>query len=287
MATMRDALTEALAAAEPQADEPNDVTAPEAEDVAGTEAEPQDTEAPDARGEQSAEETTADSDIPTEYFGVDLSDLPADARQKFVDEFAQRDKFIQQLLREKADASQGSEPEEAAPEPEGISDEELLKALNIDIENDPFGEHVAKAALPLAKLVLSLNDQVGAMSKQNEVVATERYWETSLDSLERQYGKLPITRDELYREAATAGIPEPMDAYWRIMGPGRQQVHSEVQKRRAELEKTLKKGASGTTRPTSQVDTSEKVIDSTDVRDATRQALLSLAKERGYDYSSD
>jgi hypothetical protein len=289
MATMRDALTEALASIEEEPTEVEDTeaTAEEAErtepEAEGTQQE--ETQASEAREEQSAEETTADNEVPTEYFGVDLSDLPPDARKEVIAGYQERDKFIQQLLRDKADSPDGAEPtaEAATPsESEGeVSDADILQALGIDPENDPFAEHTAKAALPLAKMVLSLNEQVAQLTQQNEVSATERYWETSLTALEGQYGKLPVGRDEVLKLAADAGIAEPMDAYWRIMGPGRQEVFSEVQKRRAELEQTLKRSAQGTTRPSNQADASDKVIEAKDVNEAMRIALDQLAKERG------
>lgn len=286
MASIKDAIAEAMAT--PTEDETEGTAEAEAQ-VEPEVAQEGNDDTTVAHEEQSAEGTTADDEVPVEYFGVDLSDLPPDARRAVIDGYTERDKFIQQLLRDKSQEDSTSEatPDEALVAAEGdgeVSDADILQALGIDPENDPFGEHVAKAALPLAKMVLSLNEQVEAMAQRNQVSETERYWTTSLDALQKQYGALPpdITFDDIIAGAAKAGIAEPMDAYWRIMGPGRQAVFAEVEKRRAELTKSLKQGAKSVTRPSDTADSSSKlIIDEKDVGKATKVAMEALFKERG------
>lgn len=250
---------------------------------------------PEAQGDESAESTDevaaetseapegTDEDANTEYYGVDLSGLSAEERASIIAGFQERDKFIQQLLRNKPEGEAEAEATPPDPGDEEVSDDDLLKALGLDDPDDPYVEHSAKVALPLAKLVLDLQDRVQDLSNRAELDATERYWNQSLDGLEAQYGKLPASHEEVMKQAASAGVGDPTDAYWRIMGPAKQQVMAEVDKRRATFEKTLKQGAKGTVRPASQTDASEKIIDAKDAKDAVRMAFAQLSKERGLD----
>lgn len=234
------------------------------------------------------EGTADEAEAPTEYFGVDLSDLSAEQRAEVIAGYQERDKFIQQLLRDKSDSGNdaGDDTSEAsAPDDESdavMSDEDILTALGID-KDDPYSEQTAKVALPLAKLVIDLNNKVDSISSRAELDSTERYWTTSLAALESQYGKLPsgITHEAVMREAAKQSIAEPMDAYWRIAGPGRQAVMEEVTKRRAALAETLKKGTSTQKRPSAQVEATESVIDAKDVKEAMQIAISQFNKERG------
>lgn len=248
---------------------------------------------PDAQGEES-EETPADEvgadeseagdgtdeDVPSEYYGVDLSALSAEERAAIVAGFQERDKFIQQLLRNKADEP-AEAPKAEDPGDAEASDADILQALGLDDPDDAYAEHTAKVALPLAKLVLSLQEEVSQVKARTELDATERYWQSSLDQLEAKHGGLPVSHAEVMKMAAEAGVGEPVDAYWRIMGPARQEVMAEVQKRRAVMERSLKQSAKGTVRPSTGADTTEAIIDAKDVKDATRQALSMLFRERG------
>ena len=251
---------------------------------------------PDAQGEESTEEDTSeasedeseaqegtDENTPTEYFGVNLEGLSAEDRATLIAGFQERDKFIQQLLRNKAE-----EPEESGPakdasgdDAEDATDADILQALGLDDPDNPYAEYAAKVALPLSKLVLSLQSEVAEVKQRAEVDATGRYWDDSLTALEAQFGKLPVSHDDVLRQAAEAGVAEPVDAYWRIMGPARQQVMAEVQKRREAFETAQKKGAKGALRPAAQAETTEAIIDAKDGADAMRQAVTALFKERG------
>jgi hypothetical protein len=293
--TVRDALAEGLAAlneATPPASPPagdegtpapaGEATPPEAapssEGGEGTGA-PTEPVAPPA-GTNTAEP-------PTEYFGVPLDGLPPEARAEIISGYQERDQFIQKLLRDKAvpAPAEATPPADPAPAPadagpEDLSDKEILETLGLDPE---FETPETKAIVALARMNVTLHEQVTAVSTKSQLNETERYWETSLSALEQQYGTLPpgISHDDVLREAANANIAEPMDAYWRIMGPGRSAVLAEVTKRRAAMEEALKKGTQSQRRPSSEADTSEKIIDAKDSKSAVKMAFAQLVKEQG------
>lgn len=256
---------------------------------------------PEAQGDEGAEEEAVEAeeseagdgtDIPTDYYGVDLSGLSAEERAAIVAGFQERDKFIQQLLRNKStEEPKADEPasggSDAADDNAPLTDDDIKKALGLDDPDDPFAETTAKVAIPLAKLVLDLQEQVVSIAARTEMDATERYWDSSLSALEGQFGKLPLSHDEVMKEAAAAKVAEPVDAYWRIMGPMRQQVMAEVQRRREAVVEPLKKGAKAAVRPKGDAGTAEAIIEAKDVKDATKQALSSLFKERGIRFDED
>jgi hypothetical protein len=246
--------------------------------------------ADDAQSEESTEgDDTADEatspegdEGPDEYFGVSLKGLSREERDAIVAGFTERDKFIQQLLRNKPEDAADEAPPADPPEDTGaVDDAEILKALGLDDPDDPYTEKAAQSALPLAKLVLSLQDEVSTLKQRTELEATERYWENTLTSLESQFGTLPVSHQEVMQQAANAGVGEPVDAFWRIMGPARQAVLAEVTKRREAVTTSMKKGAKANVRPADQASGSDVVEKFTDVRDATKSAIASLLKERG------
>jgi hypothetical protein len=270
---------------------PDEGTADEAE---ATETDEVDT--PDAQGDEEAaddegsegteEPETADNesdgtgeDVPDEYFGVDLSGLSAEERASIIAGFQERDKFIQQLLRNQAEPE--AKADEGTSDDEPATDDDLLKALGLDDPDDPYAENTAKVALPLAKMVLQLQETVEGLQQQTTVQATERYWTDSLNELESKFGALPVSRDELFKLAADAGVAEPVDAYWRVMGPARQQVLAEVQKRRDAETARLKKGTKGTVRPKDTASATEAPIKAKDVKDAMKQFRARFERERG------
>jgi hypothetical protein len=229
---------------------------------------------------------TTTAEPPTEYFGVPLDGLPPEVRSSIIEGYQERDKFIQQLLRDKAtppgDAGPAdpAAPADAGAAPEEVSDKDILEALGLDPE---FETPESKAVVALARMTLSLQNSVQDVSSKAQLEATERYWETSLTALESKYGDLPpgISHDDVLREAAKANIAEPLDAYWRIMGPGRAAVMAEVTKRRADMAETLKHGTQGQKRPSNEADTSEKIIEAKDSKSAVKMAFSQLVKEQG------
>lgn len=233
--------------------------------------------------ESPSEATGTDDDAPTEYFGVDLSELPAEKRRDILAGFKERDDYISKLLREKAEPA--SEVAEMPPPPqaEELTDDALLKALGLDPENDMFDQHTAKVALPLARQLLETKAAVDQLMQTQTISQAERFWNTSLDSLEKQFGELPIDRLAVLEFAAQNSIADPQDAYWRIMGPVRQQLTQAVQAHKQSEMRDAKKGAASV-RPRTTGNTTPAKLEATSVRNAVQEAARIAAEERGLDW---
>lgn len=265
------------------------VEAPGGEEVAGAETK---TGADEATGTESETEASADADgtdedVPTDYFGTDLSEFPADVRKAIIEIVKPRDQHIQQLLREKADEGKTEDADKPADEAitDETSDADILAELGLTDMADP-DDPTTKALLTVTRFALGLKGEVSELRGKGELTETRTYWETSLASLEKQYGVLPDSHEEVMKAAAKAGIAEPMDAYWRIMGPGRQKLMAEVTKRRDVAAKALK-GTQKPTKPRTSQDTEDVAIEAKDVGSAIKIALKNLGSERGWSLSDD
>lgn len=233
-------------------------------------------------GSTESETTGTDSDAPAEYFGVDLSELPAEKRREIIAGFRERDDYISKLLREKAEPS--TEAPAAPPvEAEELTDDALLQALGLDPENDMFDQHTAKVALPLARQLLETKAAVDQLMQTQSISQAERFWNSSLDSLEKQFGELPIDRVAVLEFAAENQIADPQDAYWRIMGPVRQQLMNAVQTHKQSEMRDAKKGAASV-RPRTTGNTTPARLEATSVRNAVYEAAKIAAEERGLDW---
>lgn len=167
-------------------------------------------------------------DLPDSYFEVDLSGLPAEEKQAILAALKARDDEIGKLLRgapkETPPADGATTPAgEPVAAPEPMSDEDILKALNLDPEN-PFDENGAKVALPLVRGLQALQEQVAGLIEERELEQLDRYWTGTLDKLEADNGVLPIDRTAVLEYAAANGLQTPEQAYWQISGPAREQV---------------------------------------------------------------
>jgi hypothetical protein len=254
----------------------------EAEGTAAAEA-TDESPTPPSEGASSTEEETTETteaqseapegtdEPPMEYFGQDLSEFDADARRAIIARLSENDKHIQRLQRERATAEKAvaSEPPPAAEKgPEEVNEQSIAEYIGLDLD-DPDDARVAKVAVPLVERVLSLTDEVQSLKTGVTVRETEAYWTQGLTGLEAQFGKLPegVTYDQVIQGAAENGIAEPQDAYWRIMGPARQEVMDAVRARREEVTKTLKGKATqakpkseGKTEPKRTADTVRKGV---------------------------
>lgn len=296
MSNLKAAIAEAMKPGDDEKDDPfapDEDTAEEAEVTEGEDGDETPGEAPgsaeadvdtEVDGDESEGEAT--DDVPTEYFGVDLSSLPAEVRRDIIAGYQERDKFIQSLLQKKEETPETAAPPAVDEPPAAVTDEDLLAALGIDVENDPYAESAAKAALPLARLVLEQQAKLDSLVQRADVNETEQYWRKSLDNLEESYGPLPreVTREALIAYAAQNGIAEPQDAYWRVVGPARKSLLDEVEAKRSAIEVKLKKqGAAASPRPKSTTKTVEKGPESRTVKGAVAEVFNKLAAERGLD----
>jgi len=306
----RVALAEALAPTEETgAAETSEDTAAEAEvtetgSEAAQESGAETTEAAEAAettetpSEGEAEASAETTEAPTEYFGIDLSALSSEERASIIAGYADRDKHIQQLLREKAAAKTAeadSTESPAAPAPadtevvDEASDADILAALGLDPENNPDDAIAAKSAVPLARMALQLQAEVEGLKAKGLESETAVLWETSLTSLEAQYGALPedLTHEDVMQQAAKAGIAEPVDAYWRIMGPARAEVLAAVKARREAATAKLKTPQAAQTRPKTDAPTQPGPLESKDVKSATTEAINRIMRDKGWSFDSE
>lgn len=213
---------------------------------------PEDTEAGeevDGTSEDDDEDVTADEaeDVPTEYFGVDLSDLPPEKRQAVIDALRDRDAEIQRVQREAA--SKGGDDEEDEGDFEMPSDDELLAHFGYD-PDDPLYEVKKETALPLIKAQLQMQAALGEILQEREVDRFEQYWSSSIEQLESDHN-IKVDRDELLDFAIENQIPDPVDAFSRYVLRGRKAVSEEAEKARAEAQRKVRerKKAATTARP--------------------------------------
>lgn len=281
-------------------------TAPPAEPTAPAAATPASTEGAAAQATPPVEGTTppaeaptgtAEEDVPTSYYGVDLPGT-AEERKAVIDALSGRDQHIQKLLRDKAEeakageAAPAAEPvAPAAPQaPAEVTDEDILRDLGLNPENEDMEDPKVQAIVGLARFALDLKEEVGSVKQSAAVRETEALWENQLDALEKQYGSLPegITRDDVLAHAAKAGIAEPVDAYWRIMGPARAEVLAAVKARRDAAETALKRGSSSPVKTRgSEGETADAPLEAKNTKDAVKEAMLRLEKAGKFDFGRE
>lgn len=233
-------------------------------------------------GSESAASADA-TDVPEEYFGYRFPpDLTPEQRAEFIGELKKRDDTIGKLLRK--DAPDPVEPtdEEPVPSLTDATDEEILQALGLDTD-DPFMEQTAKAVIPVVRRQLEQEATISQLLQLQEAAEIDRSWRSSLSGLEREFGALPaeVTHDEVMEYAARENIGNPLDAYWRIVGPGRSLVEDMVQRKAAS--KIAEKKASSSTRPGGSTVEDEAPLESKTTKGATREAVVRQLREMGLD----
>ncbi len=260
------------------------------EGTAEAEAQAPETPSSEASSEgQSASDETPEVPTPTEalegteeteYFGYVLPpDLTPEQRSELLAELKKRDDHIGKLLR-------GKDPEAPAPvaeaeePPAELTDEEILQALGLD-PNHPFMEETAKAVLPMARKQIQQDQMLSQLLEMQELAEIDRTWRSSLSGLEKEFGSLPqnVDHDAVMEYAAENGLTSPIDAYWRIAGPGRQAVEALAAERVKKLNEA--KAASSGTRPGSARADEEAPLESKTTKGATREAATRLLRELG------
>jgi hypothetical protein len=227
----------------------------------------------------------SDDEVPTEYFGVDLSGLPAEARQTIIDAYKAQDRYIQSLQQNK-----GTEPAQApqpvaAPEPEAAepSDDDIMAALGVSPDDEMY-EVKKELMLPMAKQTLQMQAAMEEMVEAQQVQKFEAHWNSTLDQLEQDHGKLPVSREELLSIAVANNIFDPADAYARVYLSGRANMNAEVEKFKAQAKAAAEEKKQ---RPPSTVPPrSEEVVPATkpellDPKAAMRQAAKDLGMDLG------
>lgn len=230
--------------------------------------------------EEDVTEAEASEDVPTEYFGVDLSDLPPEKRSQVIDALRDRDAEIQRVQREAASRSEADEEDEG--EYEMPSDDELLAHFGYDPE-DPLYEVKKETALPLIKAQLQMQSALGEILQEREVDRFEQYWTSSIEQLESDHG-VEVDRDELLDFAIENKIPDPVDAYSRFVLRGRKTVSAEAEKARQEAQRKVRerKKAATTARPSGRNKDTQSASPPRNL--SPEEAARKAAKELGMDW---
>ena len=227
-----------------------------------------------------AEEGT-DEEPPTTYWGTSLEGLSAEQRKEVIAALEQRDSLIQQLQQKIATKPESTEPEVPAEPEVEITDDDILRAIGIDPEGDPFEvEYARKHTLPLARQVMVLEDQVSQVVETEQIQTAATQWNQQLDQLEKEYGELPLDRTQVLQYAVNEGINSPEVLYFRLTAPVRKQIDEQVAKIRKQ---TAKKQAAGGLRPRA-TEAGAKVIEMKDksLRDIVKEAAIAAQEETGY-----
>lgn len=243
--------------------------------------------------EQGSEDDTSEApegteEFPDTYFGLDLSALSQEQRANIVGELRKRDDHIGKLLRERvpgetAETEPSVETEEA---PEELTDEAILQALGLDPEN-PMQEDAIRVALPLVKKQVAQDQQLSTLMETLELQEIDRTWRQALSGMEREFGTLPteLDHDSVMQYAAENGITNPMDAYWRIVGPGRAALQEAITKtsaaKKASTETNAAKKAASTTRPASTDADDDSPVEGKNVKEATAEAAKRIMAQLG------
>jgi hypothetical protein len=232
----------------------------------------------------SAVDDVTDEDLPDVYWGTSLKGLSAEQKRGVIKALEQRDSKIQQLQTKLA----AGPPEPKAgdqDEPDvEITDDDILRAVGIDPEGDPFEvEQARKHTLPLAKQIIQLEETVGKIADTESLRETATAWNSELDRLEHEYGKLPGDRVQVLQYAANEGIANPEVLYLRLTAPTRQAVEAEIAKVR---QTEAKKAAQGGVRPRSTA-TGAKSVDTEglSLRDTVMAAAKAAQEETGKRWS--
>jgi hypothetical protein len=122
---------------------------------------------------------------------------------------------------------------------------------------------------------------ISQLIELQEVADIDRSWRSSLSGLEKEFGALPaeVTHDDVMDFAAENSIGSPLDAYWRIVGPGRAAMEDMASQRSAAL--LAAKRQSATTRPTGANADGEAPLEAKTTKGATREAASRILREIG------
>jgi len=229
-----------------------------------------------ASQEPAAPETSEEQEPPTEYWGTDLSDLPAEKRAEILAHFEQQESTIHKLQQRLAE-SKTPEPVEEEADVQ-MTDEDILRAVGVDPEDYSLTDQAKAAILTMAKATMALEDRVESMVQKDQVRETQTIWNTELDSLETNYGKMPGSRLEQLRYAVEEGITSPEQLYFRLTADVRQEVEKAASVARRDA---LKRESQGGVKPRSGG--GEAVVDlkGLSLREAVEKAARSAEKETG------
>lgn len=223
--------------------------------------------------DSSTVDDVTDEDLPDVYWGTSLKGLSAEQKRGVIKALEQRDSTIQQLQAKLAVGPPAPPEDSVDDEPVEIADDDILRALGIDPEGDPFEvEQARKNTLPLARQIMHLEEVVGKITDTESIRDTATQWNSELDRLESEYGVLPGDRLQVLQYAANEKISNPEVLYLRLTAPGRKAVEAEIAKVR---QTEAKKAAQGGVRPRSTA-AGAKTVDTEGL--SLRETVLAAAK---------
>lgn len=263
--------TEVSEAADSETDTPDNAEGAQSDVEPETSSE----EESEAEGEASPEGT---DEPPLVYFGEDLSGFTADQRREVIAMLEKRDDFIGKHLQSKAE---GQGEETPAPEaPAELTDEAILEAFGIDPEN-PYEEQAAKVAIPLAKALEEQKGVITQLLERIELQDIEREWNSTLETLSKENGELPVSNVAVMEYAAENGIANPVDAYWRIAGPARRQVTEAMAAVKSRMAKETSKAKASSQRPAATQTEETLDLEGMNTKSATEKAARSVMEKLG------
>ena len=240
------------------------------------------------------EDESQEDDVPTEYMGLDLSDIDVDTRKAILAKFAESDANYTRLSQRLKGSQEEQKPEgegEAASEEEAqpfnvddLDDDKVLEMLGYDPSDELQKEFVA----PLGRQVIQLAGMVQNLTFEREVERFASEFNSSLDEAEAEFGAdaLPdeYSRDDVLSVMETQGIRDPKVAFKTLVGEARNSFVTEVEAaRKAAREKAKKRINNGGSRKPPASGTTPEPVPIMDGRAATRAAVEELAA-KGFDF---
>lgn len=223
------------------------------------------------------------TEVPTEYMGFEFPpDMTPEQRADILGQLTKRDDIIGKLLREREPAAPSASETPPPPPAEELSDEAILKQLGLDPENSPLDEVAAKVAVPLVRRQVQQDQALASLIELSELHELDRTWRDGLSGMEKEFGALPkeLDHDRVMEFAAENGISNPMDAYWRVVGPARQVLTSATKAVRDKALADAKRGSTAT-RPGTGAAEGDAPIESKTAKGATGEVARRLLAELG------
>jgi hypothetical protein len=228
-------------------------------------------------GEETTPEAEAQEFEVPEFYRKTLEGLPEEKQKEVLTHLQQQESFIHQLQERLAAKPEAPEAPADAPLDEDVSDEALAIALGYDPE-DAYNQP-SKVELQLARTVLALEDRVEGLAQVETTRQVETAWNSGLDQLESEYGKLPVSRVDVLRYAIEEGIASPFEAYFRIAAPARAEVEGAVA---AATKAAAKKAEGGGVKPRATAgEPDSNIKKGMSLNDAVKAAMAETEKEKG------
>ncbi len=213
-----------------------------------------------------------------------LESIPPEAHEAVIAHAEQQESYIHRLQAELAKKPVDSNPafeEDPAPA-EDLTDEQLLAAAGYDPEDFEVQQQ-AKFLLPSLRRELALEDQLTALVAKQQAIDTQSAWNSQLDALEAEYGKMPGDRVQQLSYAAEHGLSSPKELYFDLSMPIKAEVGNIVQRARQEA---AKRAETGGLKPSSSTAGADPVTKEMTLREAVAASAKAAAEDTGKSWGS-